>query len=148
MPRKLLLPVLVLLSGLTSSASAAYPFFGSKETVRILATTNISGQNGVNLSLGRKITLKAFILPYNIEDGDYVLVAPDDPKIYFPMPSGAKLATLQANGFLPKPLPAVKLKLSDYLAGYALWWVLLLIILLPLLVGKLRERREEDAELD
>ncbi len=144
MPRNtLVLPVFLLLAALAGPASAAYPFFGAKETVRIVAVTGIPAENGVNYNLGRKLTLKAFLLPYAVEDGGYVLVAADDPKKFFPMPAGPKLATLQANGFLPNPLPPVKLKLSDYLVGYLLWWLLFVVFVLPPLVRKLLAKKDE-----
>jgi hypothetical protein len=149
MPRKfLLLPVLILLAGLSAPASAAYPFFGSKETIRVIMVTSIKGENGVPINLGRRLVLKAFLLPYNIEDGGFVLVAADDPKKFLPMPTGARLATLQANGFLPKPLPPFRLKMSDYIAGYVLWWVLLAVILLPVFVLKMLESKEVQGETD
>ncbi len=143
MPGKIALLLLAILFGYSVPANAAYPFFGAKETVRVLATTGIPAENGVNYNLGRKLTLKAFLLPYAIVDGGYVLVAADDPKKYSPLPGGQRLATLQANGFLPNPLPPLKLKLSDYLVGYALWWLLFAVFVLPRIASKLFAKKEE-----
>ncbi len=147
MPRiKLLLPVFMLLLGFSSPASAAFPFFGSKETVRVLAPTGIPAADGSNFNLGRKLTFRAFLLPYVIEDGGYVLVQASDPKKYSPLPTGHKLATLQANGYLPNPLPPLKLKFADYLVGYALWWLLLAVIVVHQTIVR-RAAREEAREL-
>lgn len=143
MHRLILFPALVMLLGFSAQANAAGLIsFGSKETVRFAANTSIQLENEKSLYLGRRITVKSFILPYNIQDDGYVLGVTEEPGKYLPLPEGARLQTLQANGFLPKPLPPFHLRFGDYLVGYALWWVLLLIVLLRSLIRRARERRE------
>jgi hypothetical protein len=147
--RLILFPAFIVLLGFSAQANAAGAVsFGSKDTVRFVANTGIKLENGNSMYLGRRITVSSFVLPYNIQDNGYVLAVTGEPGNYSPLPTGPKLQTLQANGFLPQPLPSFHLRIGDYLVGYALWWVLLAIALLVSFIRKALERREygEDEE--
>jgi len=149
MHRLILLPALVVLLEFSAQANAAGPaLFGSKETIRFVANTSLPPENGKSLYLGRRITVKSFMLPYDLQDGGFVLAVTGEPGNYSPLPAGKKLQTLQDNGSLPRPLPPFHFRFGDYLVGYALWWVLWMLILLPVFISKIRARLEygEDDE--
>jgi hypothetical protein len=143
MMKKLLsVPVFVVLLCLSSHASAGMFFFGTQDTIQHVANTTLTGPNGSRLYLGQRVTMKAFFLPYTIKSNGYVFGISGEPTKYIPLPTGADLEALQKNGFLPKPLPPLKMGWFEYLMGYALWWALLFIVVLPWLKKRLLTNRK------
>jgi hypothetical protein len=80
------------------------------------------------LFLGRLIRTQNFIGGYSFEDAGFVLGVKGDSKKFYNMPTGEELARLQRSGFLLSPLPDYQPGFLDYLVGYSLWLVVLLIV--------------------
>ncbi len=104
-------------------ADAARLVFGASDQLRKLQDVDVTGSMGEALYLGHKFTHHAFILPYMLTDDGYILGARNDPKRYYKL-DVAKIATLQAKGLLPTPLPAYQIGMFDYVFGYLLWLLL------------------------
>jgi hypothetical protein len=115
---------------LGSKPAEAKLMFGTQEQIRYVAPVELKGQSGERLFLGRKITTKAFLLPYAMKDDGYVLGTSMDTKRYIPLPAGPELEQLQSAGLLPSQLPAWKPSTLDLLFGYLLWPVLAILALL------------------
>lgn len=108
----------------STSAFAAKLMFGASESIRFVANTTLQGPNGAHLFLGRKVTTKAFLLPYTAKDDGFVLGISGESSRYIPLPTGPELERLQAEGFLPQPLPSWEFSGLDRLFGHALWALL------------------------
>jgi hypothetical protein len=128
-----------ILFGVFSASPANAYRFGNSEDINFIQDVGVTGPKGEKLFLAYKTSTFNFVAGANITDDGYVLGVKGDSKRYFHMPTGAEFDRLQASGLLPKPLPPYKLSFFDYLMGYLLW-VITLIIGLWYLVAWLRKR--------
>jgi hypothetical protein len=134
-------PLLLLLLGLFSDANAGQHMFGTKDSIHVVADTNIPGPGTSRLYLGHRVTTHAFLLPYYVESNGLVFGISGDPKKYIPLPSQEQLAKFQKAGLLPNELPKVELGFFDYLVGYSLELSLLGWVGYTLIRSKLAARR-------
>lgn len=112
--------------------------FGTEERITYVAPVQLTGPSGESLYLGRKITTKAFLLPYSMNDDGYVLGVSGDTKRYAPYPSGPELERLNGAGLLPTQLPEWQPSTLDLLFGHMLWPVLAALVIWPLAKRMLR----------
>ena len=76
-------------------------------------------------SLCYKYSMTFFFAGVFLHDDGYVLAERDDAYQYVPLPQ-EKIAELQGKGIIPNPLPAYSIPLSQYIAGYSLWLILII----------------------
>ena len=95
--------------------------FGTEGDIKFLGKISLTGANGEELFLGRKVSTKSFLLPYTYSDEGYVLGVMNDWNAYYSFSEGERLAELQGEGLLPDPLPEWKPD-GQIFFGYALWW--------------------------
>ncbi len=100
--------------------------FGEKETIKRIEDTNLKGPKGEALFIGHKYSQYFFILGANFTDQGYVLGI-KGVESYYPMPEGEKLTALQKIGALPTPLPPYKIEPIEYIMGYSLYILILII---------------------
>jgi len=124
---------------LPTSADAAKLHFGSDEKLHVLAETQITNEDK-RISLCYK-TYTYFLIGGVYTTDEYVLCEGGASTRYWPMPQGAGLANLQQQGLLPSPLPAYKRPTLDYVMGYSLW----LLIVIVAAWGYLDSRRSKAA---
>jgi hypothetical protein len=96
-------------------------YFGKDEKLHCLARTPMRDSEGGGLCVAHKTTTYSLFMPLYFSDDGYVLASSPGRESYYPMPTGAELAELQASGELPSPLPAYSVAALDYVFGYALW---------------------------
>ncbi|HEY4918468.1 MAG TPA: tetratricopeptide repeat protein [Xanthobacteraceae bacterium] len=101
-------------------ARAASVCFGSQEYLRSIQDVTITGQNGEALYLGFKYSFHCFIAPYSVSDDGYILGIKGESKRYYRL-DPARIASYQARGQLPTPLPRYELSAFDYAFGHMLW---------------------------
>lgn len=116
----------VAFSLLSGPAEAAK--FGSSERLHVIAPTELTHE-GKRISLCYKAST-FFIVAGVYTTDEYVLCEGESSKTYWPMPVGEQLATLQQQGLIPSPLPPYARDTFDYVLGYSLW--LLLVLLVPI----------------
>ncbi len=125
------LPLLfICLFGIGDAHAARYRF-GDQDQVHFVQEMDLAGPNSEDLFLGRKITTKFFIAGAYLTDHGFVLGVRGKKGYYALTPE--KLATLQAAGHLPDPLPEYQISTWDYIIGYSLWLILGAVVLLSLL---------------
>ena len=106
----------------TSGQDAHAWVFGTKDTVHRLQNLNEKGPNGEPLALGFLTSTHAFLLPYSMSDGGYVIVVKSSGgDVFYRLPK-EKIEQFQRSGALPNPLPVYRKTIIDYLGAYALWW--------------------------
>jgi tetratricopeptide (TPR) repeat protein len=96
--------------------------FGTTEYIEKIQDTDIKGNNGEALYLGYKYSHHVFIAPYSLTDDGYILGVVGDSRRYYKL-DAATVASLQARGLLPTPLPAYGISLVDYVFGHLLWLI-------------------------
>lgn len=126
--RRLLLAVAILTLAMTAPASADGLFtFGNSEQLNYIMPTNILDE-GRPLSLGYKTTRLNVLFPVWVTANGYVLFSGINAQQYYPL-SAADIASYQASGLLPRPMPSLGLSLLDIIWGFSGW------ITLPLALG-------------
>jgi hypothetical protein len=83
--------------------------------------------NSPKYSLCHKYSTVFFFAGVYLHDDGYVLAEGDDAYQYVPLDS-AKITEFQEKGILPNPLPGYAIPLSQYLIGYSLWILLVVLI--------------------
>lgn len=83
--------------------------------------------NRPKYSLCHKYSTVFFFAGVYLHDDGYVLAEGDDAYKSVPLDS-AKITEFQEKGVLPTPLPAYSIPLSQYLIGYSLWLLLVVLI--------------------
>lgn len=109
------------------SAKKIGGIFGKNERIVKLSEVEVKGGNGEDLFLAYKTTSLFFFMGVYITDDGYVLGVKGSVGSYYPL-SEAKIQELQDKGYLPVPMPKYQLPLSEWLWGFSLW--ILLVILL------------------
>jgi hypothetical protein len=98
--------------------------FGTKDTVHHLQPLKEKGPNGEPLVLGFLTSTHAFLLPYSMSDGGYVIVVKSgSSNTFYRLPTD-KIEQFQRSGALPTPLPVYRKTTIDYLGAYVLWWAI------------------------
>jgi hypothetical protein len=117
--------------------------FGSEDRVRVLQDVNVRGQNGESLYLGYKMTVQNVMLGIYIKRDGYVLGIKGDSKHYYHLPSAQEVERLQRAGLLPNPLPPYRMDFADYLYGFLMWPVALLLTVVSIFLNAAKRAREE-----
>jgi hypothetical protein len=136
MKKLLALPFVLSLLWFPVSANAGLLFFGTQDSIHFVANTTILGPGQSHLYLGQRVTMKAFLLPYYVENNGYVFGISGESKKYLPLPVGPELEALKSKGLLPNSLPPAELGWFDYVMGYSLWLALFFILGVPFLKKK------------
>jgi hypothetical protein len=129
MKKFLLFPLAFFLLLASFPASAKGFRTGTQESITFVTDLKLPPQNGKTLFLGRKKTMKWLGLPYYVKSDGLVFGVQGDSKAYIELPDAKQMELFQQAGLLPNPLPSVGLSLSDYLLGYSLWLLLLVLAL-------------------
>jgi hypothetical protein len=133
-----LLLALLLQVILVAPGEAAKIRFGSRETLHVIAKTNIFNR-GEPLSLCYKSY--TYYLIAGLYTTDELVLCDVSKDHYLPMPPHDEIEQLQKAKLLPNPLPAYKRPLVDYLIGYSLWICLPFIALLTFFAAR-REKAQ------
>jgi len=115
--------------------------FGKDEKLHCIADVPLTGPKDEPLCVAYKTTMYALFAPAYFRDDGYVLALKRGGNDYYPMPEGAELATLQASGSLPTPLPPYQIPLLDYAFGYLLWGALAVGVGLTYVGDRFKARR-------
>ncbi len=97
--------------------------FGTEENVDCIADVALKGAQDEALCVAHKHSKTFFGAGVYLSDDGYVLGV-KGKDAYYPMPTGAELSELQAEGLLPAELPPYEIGLWDYAWGYSLWIIL------------------------
>jgi len=100
--------------------------FGKSERIEKIMDVDIKGSNGEDLYLGYKTTSQFFFMGVYIKDDGYVLGIKGKFGSYYPL-DNQQLLSFQENGSLPNPLPSYEIPFTDWLWGFSLW--ILMVIL-------------------
>lgn len=133
--------ILLVLALLAATPAQAKFEFGTTESIRKIQDVDIKGMDGEALYLGYKISRQAVLLPYAMSDDGYVLGVRENAERYYPL-TAEQIATFQAEGTLPNPLPKYEIGRLDWAVGHALW------LALPLVLGAMfwPSRKKKGAE--
>jgi hypothetical protein len=115
--------------------------FGKEEKLHCIVDVPLKGAKDEALCVAYKTTLYAVFAPAYFRDDGYVLAVKGGGDGYYPMPEGAELATLQASGTLPSPLPPYQIPALDYAFGYLLWGALAVGVGLTYVGERFKARR-------
>jgi len=100
---------------------------GKNDKLTKIMDVDIIGPKGEELYLAHKTTSLFLFFGVYIKDDGYVLAIKKSWNSYYPL-DDKMIKNYQEKGFLPKELPKNKISFFDYLVGYSLWIVLILII--------------------
>jgi hypothetical protein len=121
-------------------------YFGKGEDLHCVTDVNFKGAEEQELCLAYKTTTISVFVPLYFHDDGYVLAVKARNDTYYELPPPKELATLQAAGILPSPLPSYQIPLHEYAFGFLLWVVLGLVILLSVVQYQLKQRRKASLE--
>jgi hypothetical protein len=113
--------------------------FGAQDQLDCLTNTTFEGPHGEQLCLASHISLYFFGAGVYVSDEGYVLKDKGESSYYKTTPD--QLKALQAEGTIPTPLPPYQISTFQYLFGYSLWILLLVMAVaaaLKRMFGKLR----------
>ena len=119
--------------------------FGGQDRFACIVDVPIKGSAmGENLCLAHKTMTYWVGFPAYLRDDGYVLKPRSSQGMYYPLTT-AQIATHQAAGELPAPLPKYEITLSDYAGSYCLWWIIALAVIVTVVRNKTKRRRAADA---
>lgn len=127
MKRLYFILVLVAIS-MSMPAHSREMMFGDVDKIHKIQDVNFKGPKGESLYLGHRTTTKYFILGIYLTDQGYVLADRDSQTYYYSLDNKV-IASLQAEGALPNPLPKYEVNVFEYLGGYSLWFGIFLATL-------------------
>jgi hypothetical protein len=116
------------ISFLSPNTANAKLMFGKDETIHFIQDVDLKYQDKA-LYLAHKVSTQFFLAGLYVNDDGYVLGIKGEDKRYFSMPGGDALERYQKQGLLPNPLPPYSLGFFDYLFGYSLWIILVVLAL-------------------
>jgi hypothetical protein len=116
------------ISLLGAGAAHAKMMFGNDESIHFIQDVDLKYQDKA-LYLAHKVSTQFFLAGIYVKDDGYVLGIKGEDKRYFSMPGGDALERYQKQGLLPNPLPPYSLGFFDYLFGYSLWIILVVLAL-------------------
>jgi hypothetical protein len=132
---------------LVASASSAHAFrFGEDESIVFIQDVTLKGAKDEALFLAYKTTTQNLFGGLYVQDNGYVLGVKGDSKRYYQLPTGDELKDFQQRGLLPSPLPTYSLSFWDYLFGYSLW-VMLVVVGVWSLFDIIRRRRKRESAM-
>ncbi len=92
--------------------------YGDDDKISFIQDLDFPGPREKKLYLGNRITTKFFGAGVFLTDHGYVLgvrsLIPQDSEFYYQL-DDQKVQALQAEGFLPNPMPEYKIGIVDYL---------------------------------
>jgi hypothetical protein len=138
-PRSTVVAVLLFLLLPVGTAHALT--FGEDDKIHAIQDVDLKGAKGEALYLGHMVKTQFFGAGIYVTDGGYVLGVKGDSHTFYPMPKGEQLAKFQESGLLPNPLPPYSLNFFDYLFGYSLWIVLVVVIGWVVIGDRLKKRK-------
>jgi hypothetical protein len=121
----------------------AHYLFGKGEKLTCVSDVGLTITDGQPLCLAYKTTTISLFAPFYFHDDGYVLAVKGGLDDYYQLPAGGELASLQASGALPAPLPAYHIPFIDYAFGYVLWFVIGFMVLASGTKRLLKQRRKE-----
>ncbi len=135
----LLAVVLLALAG----EAKAWTAFGTAEDIHPIENVTLTGPDGEALFLGYKTSTVYFLGGVWLSDDGYVLGLQADSARFLDMPPPETLAQFQAQGLVPNPLPPYSLGILDYLNGFSLWIVLVVLVAgyVAVLIGRRRSEQ-------
>ena len=122
----LILTMFLFVAASGHQAHAGLLMFGTQERINHLQDVSVPGPKGEALYLGFLTSMHAFMLPYSVSDGGYVLGIRGVSNEYYKLPK-EKIEAMQRVGLLPKPLPVYRRTAFDTVVGHILWPALLII---------------------
>lgn len=102
--------------------------FGKSESIEEIIDLENKGPNGEDIYLAYKTNGYYFFMGAYMSDEGYVLGIRGTSS-YYPLDE-TQIKAYQESGLLPKPLPSYKIPLVDWLWGFALWILLLVIAII------------------
>lgn len=120
----LILTLAILIPNL-ASARRGGGLFGKSESIEEIIDVEAKGPNGEDIYLAYKTTGYYFFMGAYMSDDGYVLGIKGSNSFYHL--DEKLIATYQENGLLPTPLPEYKIPFMDWLWGFALWILLLVM---------------------
>ena len=126
MRRGVFILALLILMAASGRDAHAKLFFGTQDKINYLQDISVKGPQGEALFLGFLTSTHNFMLPYSMSDGGHVLGIKGVSDKFYKLPK-ERIEQLQRAGVLPNPLPVYQRSKGDYLVGYLLWPVLLII---------------------
>jgi len=105
----------------TLEAQAARFSFGADETLHAYAKTGMTHENKP-VDLCYKSTTFNVIAP--VHTTDEMVLCDVEKGLYWPIPNGDSLTTLQNAGLMPNPMPSYERPMLDIIMGYFLWIIL------------------------
>ena len=138
-----LLPVLVVaLASPDASARRRGMHFGQSDEMVCLVDMPSVGPEGEELCLAAHNAYYALIGGlYSTSELVIAAKSADVYDAYYPLPTGNDLSSLQASGVLPDPLPTYDRPISDYISGYSLWFMILVMVAAYFAIGRAGRRR-------
>ncbi len=122
--------------------------FGREETLTCIVDVPLKDSKDLPLCLGYKTTRVSVFVPIYLKDDGYVLSPKNSLSQYYPLPRGAELASLQASGALPSPLPAYHISAVEYALGYSFWLAVAFGIASLILERAIKRRRQRSLHTD
>jgi hypothetical protein len=119
--------------------------FGKGESLTCIVDVAMKGPGGEPLCLAYKTTSYAALAPAYMRDDGYVLAVKNGarPTSFLELPPPRDVATLQAEGLLPAPLPSYDIAASEWAKGFMLWPLLAFGILVVWLQHIFKKRRHQ-----
>jgi len=108
-----------------ASARRIGGLFGKSENIKEIIDLKAKGPNGEDIYLAYKTSGYYFFMGAYMSDEGYVLGIRGKSS-YYPLNKN-QIITYQESGLLPKPLPEYKIPFTDWLWGFALWILLLVL---------------------
>lgn len=109
-----------------ASAKKIGGLFGKDERVNEIMALEGKGPNGEEVYLAYKTTGLFFFMGAYLSDDGYVLGIRGTSGSYYPLDE-KQIKAFQESGFFPTPLPEYEIPLMDWVWGFALW--ILLVVL-------------------
>ena len=112
---------------LRAGPAHALVLFGTSEDVHFIQDVGLTGPEGEPLFLGYKTTTSYFVGGVAFSDDGYILAVRASPDHILDLPEGEALRSFQTRGLLPSPLPAYSVNVFEYVRGFSLWIVIVLL---------------------
>ncbi len=119
-------------------------FFGEQDDIHQIMDIELVGAENEDLVLGYKTHSYFVFAGVYMKDEGYVLGVKGNDSLYYPLPTGVELEQFQSFGYLPNPLPDYEIPLIDWLIGYSLWIILIILISWVVLSGNKTEEKAND----
>tara|TARA_R110000764_G_scaffold110087_2_gene196389 strand:+ start:602 stop:1366 length:765 start_codon:yes stop_codon:yes gene_type:complete len=120
----LILAFIILVPNLVSARRVG-GLFGKSDSIEEIIDLEVKGPNGEDIYLAYKTTGYFFFMGAYMSDDGYVLGIKGSSS-YYPLDE-TQINTYQENGLLPNPLPNYKIPLMDWIWGFSLWILLLVL---------------------